>query len=319
MECLIVSTKSPVTFTIGGKFTTTTPWIAESLVNDDYELLICLSGHLPLKVGHKRVILHPKELLVVPSRVHTSGPEYTNSVSFLWLHFLLNKSATIQNVSQEQLQELLKNKKTGKCYLPFFFKINEIDRILILTYELLNNYWQGMYQFEERNYLMTYLLLALSSDFFQTLKNKSENTNESRILHIKDWIRSHMSENLRLDEISETFGLSNQYVSKLFREHEGMTIIQYINFQKIRVAKTLLLETSLSIKEIAAYAYFKTEKQFFLQFKKLTGTTPLKFRQVHGPIHTNNPSVDPDLPMPKEATLLLRHLKEKLNTNDSTN
>ncbi|MCV3740868.1 helix-turn-helix transcriptional regulator [Lentilactobacillus hilgardii] len=90
--------------------------------------------------------------------------------------------------------------------------------------------------------------------------------------------------------MSRKFGLSEQYLVRLFKERKHLTVNQYINEQKIKVAKLLLLETSLSVQEISEYAYFKNEKQFFYQFRRIVGMTPLKFRQLHGPIHKNNPN-----------------------------
>lgn len=311
MKCLISSTRSPATFLIGGKFISSVSWKHECLTVDDYELFICLKGHLPLFVNDKNYLLHPNDFLLVPRHSRIVGSDKTESVSFLWLHFLPSTNSELKEISSSIIESLFKKNKPISFYLPLFFKLSDIDRILVLAHQLLNNYWQDRYQFEERNYLLTNLLLTLSSEFYQSLESQCENTDAVRIRHIKDWIRANMSDHLKVEHVSENFGLSNQYLSRLFKKHEGITIIQYINFQRIQVAQVLLIETSLSVKEISSYAYFRNEKQFFSQFKKITGTTPLKFRQEHGTIHTNNPYVDPDLPIPKKATLILRKLHEK--------
>ena len=108
-----------------------------------------------------------------------------------------------------------------------------------------------------------------------------------------------------MNTIADHFDISPTYLTLLFRTHENQTTIAYINQIKIEQAEQLLLTTDLSIKQIADQLSFQNEKYFFRVFKKVTQTTPSKFRNSYSRTYLNNINVDPDNPQ------LLDHLKDE--------
>ena len=65
----------------------------------------------------------------------------------------------------------------------------------------------------------------------------------------------------------------------MFRQKNGQTLKSYCNSLKIRDAKALLRETDMSVTEIAYAAGFCDCRYFINTFRKITGTTPLKWRR----------------------------------------
>lgn len=311
----LFSHQKPVIFTIGGKFISSSSWAHEKKRFSDYELIICLKGAVYLQINHQKYTVLPDEVLLVPYPSEVQGYQKSDSVIFFWLHFAANDRHTFltKRYSDTQLSEIAQNGLSDYFILPDKFKLLDTQEISVLVYQLLDSHTHDTFYFEESNYLMTYLLLKISSQFLQGIRTQhTSNIYYTRMMHIKSWVRSHMSVRLTVTDIAHNFGLTPQYLSLFFKQNQGQTLIEYINQQKIKVACELLLRTTLSVKQISNFAYFKNEKQFFLQFRKLTGTTPLHYRQIHGPIHTNNPYVDPELPVPKKALLRLeREAKEK--------
>lgn len=70
------------------------------------------------------------------------------------------------------------------------------------------------------------------------------------------------------------------YLSNLFSEVEGITIEQYILHQKIEKVKELLLYNELSLSQIALQLNYSSTAHLSAQFKKITGLTPSKFKQM---------------------------------------
>lgn len=70
------------------------------------------------------------------------------------------------------------------------------------------------------------------------------------------------------------------YISKLFSELEGITIEQYIITQKIEKVKELMMYQELSLSQIAFQLGYSSTAHLSTQFKKLTGFTPSKFKQM---------------------------------------
>ena len=70
------------------------------------------------------------------------------------------------------------------------------------------------------------------------------------------------------------------YLSNLFSEIEGITIEQFIIFQKIEKVKELLVYDELSLSEIGYKLGYSSTAYLSTQFKKTTGLTPSYFKSV---------------------------------------
>ncbi len=70
------------------------------------------------------------------------------------------------------------------------------------------------------------------------------------------------------------------HLSNLFSEVEGITIEQYIINQKIEKVKEFLMYDELSLSQIALQLGYSSTAHLSTQFKKLTGLTPSKFKQM---------------------------------------
>ena len=94
-----------------------------------------------------------------------------------------------------------------------------------------------------------------------------------------------------LDEMKENFSTllagklqkDYHYLSNLFSETEGTTIEQYIIQQKIERVKELLAYNELSLSEISYKLGYSSVAHLSAQFKKVTGLTPSKFKQLKAP------------------------------------
>ena len=78
--------------------------------------------------------------------------------------------------------------------------------------------------------------------------------------------------------ISEEIGISQSYVSRMFKKKYGIGIAQYINQVRIFHAKKLIQEGSLNIKTISIQVGFSSDVQFIRVFKKMEGITPGAYR-----------------------------------------
>jgi AraC-like DNA-binding protein len=87
--------------------------------------------------------------------------------------------------------------------------------------------------------------------------------------------------NLSYSEIiAKNLNEANESVLKIFSEVVGMSVVQFIVFQKVERIKELLLYDEVPLSEIANILRYKSEEHLIAQFKKVTGLTPSFFRQL---------------------------------------
>jgi AraC family transcriptional regulator len=80
--------------------------------------------------------------------------------------------------------------------------------------------------------------------------------------------------------LGEKLHLDYHYLSSIFSELENVTVEQYIILQKIEKVKEWLLYDELSLSEIAYRMGYSSVAHLSAQFKKVTGFTPTRFREL---------------------------------------
>ncbi len=92
------------------------------------------------------------------------------------------------------------------------------------------------------------------------------------------YLNTHYAETLEVTEIAEQLHLSHSRLIALFKKFESVTPKQYIINLRIRKARELLENSSLSISEIAAKVGYHNALYFSRIFKKNTGISPTLYR-----------------------------------------
>ncbi len=88
---------------------------------------------------------------------------------------------------------------------------------------------------------------------------------------------------LNLHNVGQAVGLSDRIVSQVIKQNAGLNFSDYINKKRIDYAKEVLRTTSKSEKNVLEVLYeagFNSKSVFNTQFKKHTGVSPTKFREL---------------------------------------
>lgn len=93
------------------------------------------------------------------------------------------------------------------------------------------------------------------------------------------YINQNISSNLSLEVIAEHIHIHTSYLSRLFKKDCGISLTDYINKQRIELAKELLSYGNILSYEIAEQVGYNDPAYFSATFKKYTGLTPKEFRQ----------------------------------------
>ncbi len=94
-----------------------------------------------------------------------------------------------------------------------------------------------------------------------------------------DFIHEHISQDIGISDLAEATGYSAGYLSRVFRQEEGVSIHEYMTMMRIDLARELLINTNLRVYEIAASCGYDNATYFIKVFKNNTGFTPQEFKQ----------------------------------------
>lgn len=101
----------------------------------------------------------------------------------------------------------------------------------------------------------------------------------SSIENVKIYIRDHIQESLKIEALARVALMSPYHFMRVFKKETGMSPHEYVINYRIRLAKMLLLETTLSVNDICYESGFSSESVFCAAFKKNVGITPTSYRK----------------------------------------
>ncbi len=93
-----------------------------------------------------------------------------------------------------------------------------------------------------------------------------------------DYIHAHYLDTLTLQQVADRVHVSKNYLSILFKKSTGHNFIDYVITLRVQKARELLSLTDLKVYEVAERSGFHDVKYFGKLFKKMTGYSPLEYR-----------------------------------------
>jgi AraC-like DNA-binding protein len=234
--------------------------------------------------------------IILPDDIHIIRPGYLYMVPSFVTHSYENPDFFILYY----LHIYDKNNIIDLLDFPFEVEASEFDTCLIkrllsinpgrelttsdpLVYDNFSNLIKGIsnvdkmpvpYAMETRG-----ILLQLFSRFMRGAFLKQTITDE-RIAKAVNHIRTRIDTNISVSELAELFHLTSDHFIRLFKKDMHCSPLQYINRKKIEKAQLLLTMGKSTVKDIALSLSFSDIPHFFRIFKKTTGVSPDRFRQL---------------------------------------
>ncbi|MEF7611490.1 response regulator [Enterococcus casseliflavus] len=114
------------------------------------------------------------------------------------------------------------------------------------------------------------------NDFIEEIGYHSQNT---ILIKTMDYLEKHYQEKLKLADLANLFGLSENYFAAQIKRTTGRNFTDLLLELRIKKAKELLAGTNLSVAEIADTVGYTDYFYFTKVYKKATGLTPAQFRR----------------------------------------
>ncbi|MCD8197639.1 MAG: helix-turn-helix domain-containing protein [Lachnospiraceae bacterium] len=124
------------------------------------------------------------------------------------------------------------------------------------------------------------LMRTETADLISFILSESQKRQHRLIARAKDFISANYSNsNLSINDIAQDAGCSPSYLSNVFTEYAHENLVTYLNTYRVNMARDLLLNSQILIKDIGFKTGFNTVQNFNRVFKKTTGMTPNEYRK----------------------------------------
>lgn len=100
-----------------------------------------------------------------------------------------------------------------------------------------------------------------------------------KILLAAEYIKSHYQENISVGSLAKRYHMSPNYFSTTFKKELDRSAVNYMTELRVEKAMEYLRDTADSVAEITEKVGYEDSQYFFRVFKKMTGITPLQYRQ----------------------------------------
>jgi AraC family transcriptional regulator len=101
----------------------------------------------------------------------------------------------------------------------------------------------------------------------------------ARLRRIKELVYAKIEDDLSLDEMAQSVGLSTAHFGRMFRKSTGETPHQFVLRQRIERAKAMLHAPDARVLDVAVACGFKTQQHFAQVFRDVCRVSPTEYRQ----------------------------------------
>lgn len=113
------------------------------------------------------------------------------------------------------------------------------------------------------------------------LGQRHEESPAEIVERVMTFIRHNYASPIDLSHLANQYHFSSAYLSKIFKEYANISPGKYLRDCRMNMAKKLLRDTSLPVKDVAEKVGYADHVHFSKSFKNTTGLSPAQYRE-HG-------------------------------------
>ncbi len=104
---------------------------------------------------------------------------------------------------------------------------------------------------------------------------------DEQIKYAQEYIESNFHDKISVEHIAEMLALSRRNLERRFKKATANTVVEYIQRVKIEAAKLSLESSRENINEVMYKVGYSDPKSFRITFKKITGLSPIQYRNKY--------------------------------------
>lgn len=248
--------------------------------HDNIELILVTKGRIQLTVeSTDYTISEGDTALINPNQYHSSCFYEDNSELYcIQIDNNLLQSHYLDAIEEKFITPVLRGNTL------FSNKIEADTEIADIIYDLYDTYYGESFGYELKIKSLLYkLLFLLYRSYVQKALPQEQylmlSMTRERINALLDYIHTHYREQIRLTDLVDVVHINKYYICKIFSHYTGQSILKYVNNYRLEKAIELLLNTNMTISQIAYEVGFSDFNYFSRIFKEFTHTTPSALRK----------------------------------------
>ena len=251
--------------------------------HDELEVFLVVQGSVRFRTVSGEYILNEGEGLFINSgKLHAA---WSNGMEMSRFHSIVFHPRFVGGESnsvfwKKYLEPMLKNDSMRTVHLKETGGVHkEILEHIEDAWQLSKKETRG-YEFLVREHLSKIVYL-LDSNYETSIHNLSDKQlrDAKRIKKMLGYIDEHLEDEITIENIAQSAMISVSECLRCFKTTIGVTPIQYVRQARIQKAVDLLLNTQLTITDIAMRCGFQEMSYFSKIFRQTHGVTPREFRQ----------------------------------------
>lgn len=104
---------------------------------------------------------------------------------------------------------------------------------------------------------------------------------DDQIQKVKAYVHANLQQDISREEVAKKLFINPDYLDRLFKKKMDISVSKYIMQERMSYAKILLVETELSISEIANGFGYSNLSNFSTMFKKTESMSPIDYRKTN--------------------------------------
>lgn len=243
-----------------------------------WELMFIYSGSCTLYVGDEIYMLNPGGLALIPPDMahmttYLAGSDHTRYV----LYFNNDDLKWIADDSSQDIESIFH--KHPVVHIPER-RLDYISSIIQkISYE--HNGVDSLSLSFVHSYFHELILFILRCQMYEDNVITKMDTGNELIQKVIEYIIENYHNDITMAATAELFNMSESSLSKKFKAFTGFRFREYLINVRTHAAADLLVNTSLSITEIADKCGFADSNTMGGTFKKIMGEAPGSYRKSH--------------------------------------
>lgn len=232
----------------------------------EYVLIYCSEGKGWYRVGSKEHKVGPNTFFILPAGgPHAYGADRSRPWTIYWIHF---RGLMAPNYAEGLSQ-------------PLTIKPDADSRIRDMTdlFEEILNVLDDGFTADGMRYAASLFHHYLGEiRHIREYRHQKSSADDDVIAATIHYMEENIEQKLTLPMIAEYSGLSQSYLSAIFRKKTGHAPLAFLNLMRVKSACRMLTETDMKINTICHKVGFQDPYYFSRIFSKLMGTSPSGYR-----------------------------------------